>query len=216
MTHKICETECVSHAFKRPCKDQDGYCRYHKFKPFRKAVHKSFKRYHFSRQVQNKHEKDSNHCGEDQARLCITSGKCGDHICRSSEISCIYHGTYCRYDKNSHRKNKIYHFAVRIYFILRYLFKLLCATCKKVSFRRIILMLLHQAEIKCHNSDKDYHKQGKDRVQVIRDCPQEKLKPRNSRILGHIRINCCRPARDRCDNTHRCSSGVDNICKLCP
>ena len=75
-------------------------------------------------------------------------------------------------------------------------------------------MYLHQTKIQSGHDDENYHHKCQDRIQIIRNRWQEQLKSCNTSIIRHIRIDSCRPAGNRCDNTYRCSCCINNICQF--
>ena len=74
------------------------------------------------------------------------------------------------------------------------LLKLLASGREKITFGGIILVELHLTKIKAGVADVKDHRNCKDRIQVIRNCPQKQLESADSRIRRHIRVDGCRPA----------------------
>jgi len=68
------------------------------------------------------------------------------------------------------------------------------AAVNSYAFGGIILVELHLTKIKAGVADVKDHRNCKDRIQVIRNCPQKQLESADSRIRRHIRVDGCRPA----------------------
>ena len=76
-------------------------------------------------------------------------------------------------------------------------------------------MNLHQSKIQTRGDNKDYHYQGKDCIEIIRNRRKKQLKSSDTRIIRHIGIHRSCPAGNRCYDADWCCCSINNVCQLC-
>ena len=77
-----------------------------------------------------------------------------------------------------------------------------------ISVFGIFLMCFHRTEVKTHPCDGKHHKDGQKCIKVVRNRLDKNLEPVSTRNKTRY---SCRPRRNRCNNTDRCSGRINQV-----
>ena len=216
---KVADTKLIAHALQGPREGQDQDRGGHHFGSLRQRAHEILEADDLSGQVQDARENNGDDGREDQGDLRVAPCERIDHVGCAVEITGVDHRADRSEDHNGHGKDQVDDLALvglhRGLVFLGKCLELLAAGSEQVAFFRVSFMFSHETEIDAPGRDEEDHEQSQQCVQVVGDGADEQLEAVHAAALRHIGIDCCGPAGNRCDDTHRRCRCINNIGQLC-
>ena len=192
-----------------PGQDQDDHGSAHAPETGGECSHKVLQCHHRTAHVQPQGQKQREQAAHDQAsgRIRVCEGI--DQSGTGESTTGIGNADNAQKNQRHHRDDQIRQTAFTGMFHI--FLKLIVAGSKQISLFRIFLMKFHGAVINTQKDNREQHHDRTQRIQIVRDRTQEHAESVDIVLFRNCIADCRSPAGDRCYDTDRRSSRIDQI-----